>query len=208
MAESQDAAITRDKLQRLADETQNIDNGLTMWILQTPDEWRYSISSTPEVYKDPNSGFCSDVLPHYYKSVGHAAIWNQYRMLRLLVNDMYIHMAEASGGTDYSIEAYELRLAKGRMERLSKDLCDAISSQICYMKKSMTHHGLEPPDDSGKVTPVAHSAGLLAWPLAGGYCLSTVRIHRQQFIRHYLSVIAHFLGDRILETIAEGNVRI
>lgn len=208
VAQIQNSVITRRKLQDLAEESQGIDNGLTMWILQAPDEWQFLIAGTPEVYEDTRQGFCSDILPHYYKSVGHAAIWNQYRALRLLVNDMYIQMAEASAKTDYAFAAYELSLARGRMMKLSKDLCDAVSSQIRQMKKSQAERPLEHSAELERMTPVAYAAGLLAWPLAAGSCLATLPDQQRRCIRYYLSTIAQFLGDRILETIAEGNIRI
>ena len=70
-----------ESVKKLACDAEAIDLDLSNWVRSLPEGWRFTAQTLPGL---------QEMFPvHSYASVGHAAIWNRFRALRLITNSIH-----------------------------------------------------------------------------------------------------------------------
>ncbi|KAK5221307.1 hypothetical protein LTR99_006868 [Exophiala xenobiotica] len=88
----------------------DIDDDLETWRTGLAPSWRYSSTVTPEAH----CGDCFNGLRHVYPTLWIAEAWNNWRMLRLLVNQMLMQNP---------VDSSETTKKQNDIRQLSTDVC-------------------------------------------------------------------------------------
>lgn len=183
---------------------QRLDNDMLAWAQKLPSDWWYERHQTTH---HPSSAYYPSGSVHSYNSVGHVAVWNRHRAVRIIVKKVaieYLRIAEEFFGDECELP---IRTISGGIKDLINDIC--ASSELNALASRKT--GPTPPKVGTEVqqflnaTMLAHLAFPLhaiidALPLAG---MSNAQ---EQWIRDRLLEVGKSGNDTILEQLAlQGN---
>ncbi|KAI1104373.1 hypothetical protein F4804DRAFT_192916 [Jackrogersella minutella] len=188
----------------IASEARDIDIALESWSSTIPDGWKFSTKS------DSRTDATFDGLAHIYASHGHAAIWNRYRAIHIIINSLRkraLCIASRCSSEMISTEA-EQEACQKRIDSLATDLCRGIpffvdsrptANDLPYTKANAVE------DNTTQVyyEILPKLAALLAWPLALTVSTEAVPEPQREWLKVKMKSVANSLGDSILETVAD-----
>ena len=166
-----------------------IDAALTKWARYLPSQYHYD-----RVVVGERSESVFSEYYHVYKSILAATLWNNYRCIRILVNqtlvDEYDYLSlQVSAKVASSRESqtpYAIRTLapKYQVEWLARDICASVPSFLGY-KKEFIHHDLYLRAIVGN---------LLIWPLYNAGITSSVSNEMRMWLVGRLEKIADVMG--------------
>ena len=138
-----------------------IDTDLAEWVATLPLECKYTTVTLRSKSKD----FLSD-YHHSYRDIGTATLWNHYRSIRILVNeivlDQFIHLKELfspdSAPDILSLYESQIRASKFTIMKLIYDICASVPFHLRYHNNREGWQSVPAP-------PRAVNGRNLLWPL-------------------------------------------
>lgn len=196
------------RLRRLLVEAQTLDDVLVIWANSLPTEYWYSTRTLQDDGHVETGNRVFDGTVHIYPTVGHAGMWNRYRALRLIVNDLMLKtLSVLAEFPDPDTESLE-EAAKLRIQRLAGDLCASVPCMLGLIK---THHVaghdvtvVTKVPASLKIAVKATTASFLCWPLTIATMVSGMPEQHQLYLRNRLLDVSEIVDDGVLERIAAG----
>jgi hypothetical protein len=193
--------------QAFAAETQNLDTALASWSQSLPEDWMFAIQTLPP--NPDESDFTYNNIAHNYATHGHAAIWNRYRAIRLIVDSIRIrsltHLIQTMEyQSQRSFVAIQQESIRTSMEAITNDLCGGVP----FFFNSLDPTGLR-SIKMGKYTITTDDeilpkmAGLLAWPLTVAISCEYIPEPQRQWLKGKLKLVAKSCGDAVLESVVE-----
>ncbi|KAL7905476.1 hypothetical protein GGI35DRAFT_471685 [Trichoderma velutinum] len=184
-----------DEIKSIAMEAYTLDYDLASWPMRLAEDWRFQVSHTRLNAAD----VCASHPSHTYSSVGHAAIWNRYRALRLITNSIQKRAFSALQSlSDSSFADTNMHRCQVNINSLAVDL-------RCGVEFSLTSQG---PTRSAKAiafldTPHPSVAALLAWPLTVAVSVDAVEPLEKSWLKGALKAVARSLGHTLLESVSD-----
>jgi hypothetical protein len=169
-----------------------LDAEYTEWIMRYPAQFLYSTTTLKEC--------CEDVFSdhyHVYASLWTATVWNHYRCVRILVNELLLdqlsfvfQLPETSIllWDNFSLWENQIMASNAMVLQLSHDVCSSVPFCLGY-NKSLSSSGKRQP-------PKAVSGNLLLWPLYTAACTGMVSDMMRDWVASRLLMIADVLGIR------------
>lgn len=196
------------RLYRLLAEAQTLDHVLATWANDMPIESRYITRTIPDDQPVDISYMLFDAKLHIYPTAGHAGMWNYYRAVRLIVNDVVLKtLAVIAGSPDSDIESLEAleEAAKSTVQRLADDLCASMPDIFGLIE---THHAGPDFTVVTKIPPSldrsakAITTSFLCWPLTIAAMVWGIPEQHQRYMRDCLLYVGEIVNDGALERIA------
>jgi hypothetical protein len=134
---------------------------------------------------------------HVYSSIWSASVWNWYRCVRILVNEILIdqmshvlqHPEEYPSSWDkVSLYQNQIVTSNATLTQLSRDICASVPFFLGYSVKSS--------DRASRPPPKAVSGSLLLWPLYIAACTFLVSDELLGWVAGRLRMIADVMGIR------------
>ncbi|KAI1389265.1 uncharacterized protein F4822DRAFT_195033 [Hypoxylon trugodes] len=173
-----------------------LDVALETWSRDIPEGWEFSTKSATT----PSATF--DGFTHVYATHGHAAIWNRYRAVHVIVNSMrkraLIIMSRCS--TQMISTVAEQEVCQEKITSLATDICRSIP---VFASQDPNSSAAGTMSISNSISP--KMATLLAWPLTLVISTEYVPEPQKQWLRNILKSIANSLGDAVLEAVTEKS---
>lgn len=188
------------RLQTLIDRAQNLDQNLVLWAENLPmGNWHISCTVQNDEYPEKDEIF--DTTVHVYPTVGHAAMWNRYRALRLTINDMMLRIISCLPcSLDLTIERKNV---KWRVQQLAEELCASIPYILGIIQ---THETIATRIPASSRTSIkATTASLLAWPLAMTTMISGIPERHRGYLKRRLLDVSEIVDDGVLERVAASS---
>lgn len=196
----------------LAEEAKELD--LAAWSECALEELKYSVYPFPAYSDLTKSGLNHRHSVHKHSSLGHAAIWMQYRVVSLIVSNINMLIFSTMGKREpqgLSIQT-QLQSLEERMDILASELCCSVA---CFFEscKSMLNESASNPetpfgyvttfkdDEEGRITP--KRATILAWPLTIAISTRGVPLAQKQWLQRRLKSVAQVINITVLYFVAE-----
>lgn len=169
-----------------------LDAEYTEWITQCPTQFLYTTMTLKER--------CDDVFSdhyHVYSSLWTATVWNHYRCVRILVNELLLdqlsyvfQFPETSTllWENFSLWENQIMASNSMLLQLSHDICASVPFFLGYSNSATTPGKRQPPK--------AVSGNLLLWPLYTAACTGLVSNMMRDWVASRLLMIAEVLGIR------------
>ncbi|KAL6815030.1 hypothetical protein J3E69DRAFT_375493 [Trichoderma sp. SZMC 28015] len=188
-----------DEVKSIAMEAYAIDYDLALWPLGLAQDWRFQVSRT---HPQPSLNAVdarTNTPSHTYSSVGHAAIWNRYRALRLITNSIQKRaLFTLKSLSDGSIVDANMQRCQVNINNLAVDL-------RCGVEFSLTSQA--PARGAKAITiidePHPSIAALLAWPLTVAVSVDAVELPEKTWLKGALKAVARSLGHTLLESVSD-----
>lgn len=169
-----------------------IDAEYSQWISQCPPQFMYTTINlnhrSDEVFSDHY---------HVYSSIWIAKIWNSYRCVRILVNELLVdqlnHLFERPKSSlpfeENTISTYEnqIMVSNSMLLQLAHDICASVPYCLGY------DNALDP---ALREPPKAASGNLLLWPLYTAAVTDMVSPMMRNWVAGRLMLIAEVIGIR------------
>jgi hypothetical protein len=174
----------------------NIDAKLVTWATTLPSQFAYDIISISE----PSEEVFTDHY-HIYRNLWIATVWNLYRCIRVLVNELLLvhllHLSWKQTGFPDEQEVFfsydsEVTRAKSAMMTLIHDICASVPFYLGY------HKGRSSPP----TLPKAVNGNLLIWPLYIAASMNMVSDMVQTWAVTRLQMVGEILGIRQASVLA------
>lgn len=201
------------ELKRRLTEAQSLDDTLIFWAKDLPSEDRYIVSKLQSgEHLESNSRILEDEI-HIYRTVGHAGLWNRYRALRLLLNDITLRCLSTLPPLDDHLDDFTLEafasLVDHKMQHTATDLCASIPyilGLVCPdLSSSISTSTIKTTNpQSLKATVKAGTASLLAWPLTIAMSVQYIPRKEREYLRARLLDVSAIIDDGVLERVAMG----
>jgi hypothetical protein len=155
---------------------------------------------------EPSEDAFSDYF-HVYSSIWTATVWNHYRCVRILVNelilDLITYMLEhpeeyVSSWDKFSSYENQITTSRSTLLELSHDICSSVPFYLGYSANSIERHSRTPPK--------AVSGNMLLWPLFIAARTQVVSGALRDWVAGRLRMISEVMGIRqaaLLEHILE-----
>ncbi|KAG0645460.1 hypothetical protein D0Z07_8609 [Hyphodiscus hymeniophilus] len=134
---------------------------------------------------------------HVYSSIWTATVWNHYRCVRILVNELIIdqisyvltHPEEYASSWE-SVSFYESQLlaSNSTLQHLCHDICASVPFYLGY--------SVNASDRASRPPPKAVSGNLLLWPLYSAAVTRIVSDVMRDWVAGRLRIIADVMGIR------------
>ncbi|KAL6823338.1 hypothetical protein V8C40DRAFT_275401 [Trichoderma camerunense] len=190
-----------ENVKSIAMEAYALDYDLASWPLGLAQDWRFQISRTRSQPSLSAVDSRANTPSHTYSSVGHAAIWNRYRALRLITNSIqkraFFALQSLSDGS----------LAETNMQRCQVNINNLAVDLRCGVEFSLTSQA---PVRGAKATtfldePHPSVAALLAWPLTVAVSVDAVEPPEKTWLKGALKAVARSLGHTLLESVSDNG---
>ncbi|PKK52632.1 hypothetical protein CI102_2882 [Trichoderma harzianum] len=187
------------EVKSIAMEAYALDYDLASWPLGLAQDWRFQVSRTHPQPSLNAVNARANTPSHTYSSVGHAAIWNRYRALRLITNSIqkraFFALKSLSDG--YIVDE--------NMQRCQVNINNLAVDLRCGVEFSLTSQA---PARGAKVTtfldePHPSIAALLAWPLTVAVSVDAVELPEKTWLKGVLKAVARSLGHTLLESVSD-----
>lgn len=180
---------------------QELENKLVKWAREVPmvDYWsRFRL--TVDDNDDFGSSDIFDQTVHLYPSIGHAAMWAQYRAIRLHVNDIilkafYIEVEFSNTETKFNQD-----IIKSNMEKLALDFCASLPFVLGWVELEGT--GMKMIRRGRRIAAIASTASLFCWPLTASTIVSEIPEQHRSYLKSRLLDISEIVDDGVLERFA------
>ncbi|KAL8760689.1 MAG: hypothetical protein Q9184_003136 [Pyrenodesmia sp. 2 TL-2023] len=177
----------KEGLQSIFAKAQTLDDVLIIWANQRPVDDRYSMHP---VHDDERAGTGDRIfgsMVHIYRTAGHAGMWNRYRAIRLIVNDIILRilsLTESSLGSDTESSTQAVIL---RIRGLADELCASIPYSLGLVEAGRVNGCdiaiIRKVPASLRLLVKASAASFLCWPLNEALMVSGVPGRHQRYIR-------------------------
>ena len=197
-------------LEVVAAEAQELDTALASWSRDVPEDWKFSTQPSPASLGPPETDLRYNGPVHTYTTHGHAAIWNRYRAVRLIVNSIRIRALSdlLQNQSQHSFVVPQQDLCQKNMDSIVEDLCGSVPFFFNSPNTNGDGTGLRSIrlgnfviSTESEILP--KMAGLLAWPLTLAVSTDGVPEPQRQWLKRKLKIVATSIGDAILESVAE-----
>lgn len=191
-AAKSDGHVSLRTTKRLLDEALVLDAALCSWPCIAADDYRYSTFPFNSSQYD-GLPFCGDSA-HKYKSYSHAAVWNRFRAIRMIVNSVITRLITALIECAPAASLVNVQLQKSLADicGLASDMCQSIPYFFNFKRPTVD-------------TIMPKVVTTLAWPLTVAIGIKTIPDADVRWFRWTLQTVAEALGDGVLEQIALGN---
>lgn len=201
-----DAAAPRsiEKAVAVALEADTLDRDLMAWPLTLPPNWNFEIIWT-QSQSTPSTIAPTNLPRHIYASVGHAAVWNRYRALRLITNCIH-QRSLLSFQPSMRHDAIETSFTKCQenINALAEEMCGGVQFQVDPQtsnkspQPAIIEYSMASLDD---LHPSV--AGSLAWPLTVAVSIESVPPLEKSWLKAALRAVARKLGHTLLESVTD-----
>jgi hypothetical protein len=201
--------VSEEKVAQLRDfsaEAQALDSALARWASGLPADLQYSSIA---VHKDPGieseDGSFNGTI-HVYPTVGHAGLWNRYRVLRIAVNALILQTLSAVP-VPLELDLNTLKDAvRTIIYRLSEDLCESVPFTLDLVAVEQVN-GQDRFSVTKASTPLsgaikASTAYFICWPLALVITIPEIPKGPRQYLRDRLLDVSEIVDDGVLERLA------
>ena len=180
-------------------EAQELDNALRNWAAHLPTTWSYQQHVLTQSGPWPRTHFYSPVV-YTYSQPGHAAVWSQFFVARMLINNARLKLLESSPRHLPADFTYD----EGRLHCRTQlnDMADSLAATIpfCLQRFKVAENGHHQHsvtiNADEEIRPCL--AYLVTWPWTLASSLSFVCIRQQQWFRSELAQVGKVLGDGVL----------
>ena len=207
---NQSSSIEAYKLDGLAIEAQELDLALESWSLELPEEFKFSVCFLEKETELTKSSLQYEGAIHQYATYGHAAVWNRYRAVRLIVDGirMRILLAQAKRSSERMTLDAELESCRKTIDSLAIDMCRSIP--FFFNSNATQAEGQDSLGTEG-IAKTEHEiipnlATFLAWPLSIAVSVEAISYPHRQWLRRQLKTTARVLGNDIVQFIADKKV--
>lgn len=197
--------------QQIAIEAQELDSALEAWSMNVPDEWMFVVKRPPTFQSVFPAEYSYQCPIHIYASHGHAAIWNRYRAVRLVVNSIHRRaltcLLQCPMQLPFTLA--QQALCQDQIESLAIDLCGGVhfffdsSSNSAGHKAHIRSNTIEYDFDQNRNHVRPRMATLLAWPLTVAVSTEGVPNAQRQWLLARMRMVAEPIGDAVLESVIE-----
>ncbi len=141
----------------------------------------------------------ADIPSHSYPSVGHAAIWNQYRALRLITNSIQKRALVALQPLIHS------SVLDTNMQRCQDNINELAVDLRCGAEFSVASRTSAEGAEATGLLDMPHPsvAALLAWPLTVAVSVDAVQPPEKIWLKGTLKAVARSLGNTVLESVTD-----
>ncbi|KAL8942339.1 MAG: hypothetical protein Q9216_001721 [Gyalolechia sp. 2 TL-2023] len=193
------------QLGRLLADAQTLDDVLIIWAGRLPAEFRYSTS----IVQDDRYGGASerifDGIVHIYSTTGHTAVWNRWRSIRLILNDIMLKILPMLNESVPNM-ALSKQAAKSRIHCLVDDLCASIPYILGILDVQLVGESnggiVVKVPASLKESCKAGTASLLCWPLNEAIMVSDISERQRCYLKNRILDVSEIVDDGIMERIA------
>lgn len=177
---------TVDEVRSIAMEAYTLDCDLASWPLGLSQDWNHSQSST-------------DSSSHRYSSASHAAIWNQYRALRLITNGIQRRaLAILQPLLHDTLLDANMQRCQENINELAVDMRRGAEFLAASRIPARGAEAATPGD-----MPHPGVAAILAWPLTVAVSVDAVQASEGIRLKSALKAVARSLGDTLLESVTD-----
>ncbi|KAI9742152.1 MAG: hypothetical protein M1818_004052 [Claussenomyces sp. TS43310] len=179
----------------------SLDASLVAWVSALPPDYNFTL----ETISEPSPAVFCDYY-HIYKNNRVAAIWNHYRIVRVLIQELLLDQLlyvsqqdQAQYDVDTEILPFsqlpsQIFTSKSVLQQLMHDICASVPSSLGYAQPGT--NGSHPTTTTSTSTPSvrAISGNLLIWPLFSTAYISYASPMMRSWIIGRLQEIAALLG--------------
>ena len=190
-------------LKEIISVAQELDIALSAWAQSAPEDWKFSTTTTSAQEGTSGNGDDDMACSHVYSTHGHAAVWNHYRAVRLIVNSIRMRAFSLllECPTQCSAIIGLKTLCQEHIDALSKDLCHSVP-YFFQTSSALTSNGAENGFDStAEIAP--KMAELLAWPLTVAVSTDGVPTVQRGRMKDVLRICANASANAVLESVIE-----
>ncbi|KGQ02155.1 hypothetical protein PAAG_11109 [Paracoccidioides lutzii Pb01] len=194
-------------LNQLLEDAWATDGLLVSWTNNLPMQYLYSTIAIQNNWSriklfDPTA-------VHIYPTVGQAAMWNRYRVIRLALNEVILKILSILDEITNSVGTTESLAAavKLTIKRMADDLCRSVPYMLGIFE-AMAADGRDAAvitnvPTSGKITVKATTGALLCWPLAMTAMMCAIIPDKNlQYLRICMLEVSEVVHDGVLERMA------
>ena len=162
-----------------------VDGDLAAWVRQIKVDWAYTAVKEMDKSEDTFEG-----QYHIYASFVNSSMWNNYRTIRILVNECLLYCLKRLPATS-SFDEDE----RNRLRLRSRTILDQMASDICASVPYLFDIG-DVSNSRSPLAPARRSAGgfSLLWPLYTAASMEGARRTMSFWIIRQLEKIGHGLG--------------
>jgi hypothetical protein len=200
------------QLKIVAGEADELNLALELWSRSISESWQYSIHHSPPTPQSSDAlekDQLFEGISHTYPSPAHAAIWNRYRAIRLIVNSIctrslseLLVVADRLPHCD-ARSADRLKLVQVQQSKCRENI-ESLATEICGSLPCFFSSGLGLPS-----TPAAFilpkMAVLMVWPVAVAIRTQGIPDPQRIWLKGKLKTAADALGDTMLETVIRND---
>ncbi|KAL8906761.1 MAG: hypothetical protein Q9207_001816 [Kuettlingeria erythrocarpa] len=194
------------RLQGIFAKAQTLDDVLIIWANQRPVGDRYSVHAVQEKERARTGDRIFDSTIHLYPTVGHAAMWNRYRTIRLIVNDIMLRILSSAASRLDSDTTSRTEAVSLTIRGLADELCASIPYSLGLVEAqrasgpdvAMIKNG---PASLNMVVR-ASAASFLCWPLNEALMVSGVPRAHQRYIRDRMLDVSEIVDDGVMARVA------
>lgn len=194
-------------LKEVAAAGQELDIELSAWAQSAPDDWQFSTAAPSAPDPRPRAAGDEDdaaAPAHSYATHAHAAVWNHYRAVRLIVNSIrrraFALLLECPTQCSALVGVHTICLE--HIAAMSQDLCDSVpfffQQPLVTGTSGSTDRGSHP---AGEIAP--KMAELLAWPLTVAVSTDGVPERQRLRMKEVLRMCASASANAVLESVID-----
>ncbi|KAL8916204.1 MAG: hypothetical protein Q9208_008656 [Pyrenodesmia sp. 3 TL-2023] len=185
---------------------QILDDVLIIWANQRPVDDRYSMHFVQDDERAGTGDRIFGSTVHLYRTAGHAGMWNRYRAIRLIVNDIMLRilsLTERSLGSNAESLTPAVSL---RIQGLADELCASIPYSLGLVEADWANGCdvaiIRRVPASLNMVVKASEASFLCWPLNEALMVSGVPGRHQRYIRDRMLDVSEVVDDGVMERVA------
>ncbi|TGO07281.1 hypothetical protein BTUL_0297g00040 [Botrytis tulipae] len=179
---------------------QELEMKLVKWAKEIPMMDYWSTFRVRDDEEEPGANDIFDQTVHLYPSISHAAMWAQYRAIRLHVNEIILkvfHREIESSNPDTKFYKNIVRL---NMEKLALDFSASLQFVLGWVELGRT--GMKMIRKGRRDAVKASTASLFCWPLTVSTMISEIPEQHRSYLKSRLRDVSELVDDGVLETIA------
>jgi hypothetical protein len=166
-----------------------LESDLKKWAIALPSSWRYDLHTCI-----PQGDFYT-LYYHKYPGFSIAAVWNQYRIARCLVNDLLLTYLDSSPGTNLALHPLALLEQSDQVKDTIQNVCTDICASVPYFLRQM--------DQSNHPRPGVGALEVM-WPLFTCASMHCIPEEQRLWAIKQLEKIGYGMG--ILQALTLANL--
>lgn len=162
-------------------------------------EWAYTIGATK-----PSEDQYYGSRAYVYTSLGHAAIWNRLRALRLLVNDTLVKVYERLALCGEQLPPMSVESTLAKIQVILKDICASVPQYFGYVAStelSPDSIDQESSDNNGN----ALSINLLTFSLLIAVNVTGISDGQKKWLKDRLAEVGRRANRSVLRAVASRS---
>ncbi|KAF7893432.1 uncharacterized protein EAF02_000970 [Botrytis sinoallii] len=180
---------------------QELETELVRWAKEVPmvDYWS-TFRVTVDDDGEPGANDVFDQMVHLYPSISHAAMWAQYRAIRLHVNDIILKVFHSEIESSKPDTKFQEDIVILNMEKLALDFCASLPFVLGWVELGGT--GMKMVRKGRRDAVKASTASLFCCPLTVSTIVSEILEQHRSYLKSRLRDVSELVDDGVLETIA------